>query len=204
MQHGDTLAPMVTCAPIGVGVMRSVLLLLAGASAGPAWAQALIVDDEVVEMDGVYRYDEVRVINGGVLRVTPLSESGGGGLEVTADRIYVDANSRIEAVGSGYPARQAEAGQGPFGGPFPGGGGGHAGAGGPARGADCGLGAPASGYDPVLADMGSGGGSTSSAPGGAGVGFWSSRPATSRFMALSMQAVNLVETQVGVQAVRSS
>ncbi|MEQ1569239.1 MAG: hypothetical protein ABMA64_26620, partial [Myxococcota bacterium] len=70
---------------------------------GLAHAQDLVIDGAVTELSGVVAFDSVRVLNGGVLRVTPYDGTAGtGSLELYADSVWVDATSAIDAVGAGY------------------------------------------------------------------------------------------------------
>ncbi len=90
--------------------------LFATSLVAPAHAQDLIIDGTTIEMGGTHRYDRVRVVNGGVLRVRPfdgLDREGTGNLVLIAPDIVVDATSRIDARGAGYSTTRCGDGRGP-------------------------------------------------------------------------------------------
>jgi hypothetical protein len=70
--------------------------------AGSAFAVDLVVDGTTVTTHGVLAYERVRVVNGGVLAVTPAGTGGSDGtLTLSAKSIYIDASSAIDASGRG-------------------------------------------------------------------------------------------------------
>ncbi|HHO52134.1 MAG TPA: hypothetical protein ENK18_14985 [Deltaproteobacteria bacterium] len=132
-------------------------------------AQDLIVDGEQLLLHGSAVYDSVQVIHGGVIRVTPYNgESGTGTLILSASRILIDASSRIEGTGSGWPGQIDAAGAGSGAGPAPGSGGSHGGIGAPGRGADCSVIGATSGSLPGDLGPGAAGGGAGGQAGGAG------------------------------------
>jgi len=79
-------------------------------------AQDLIVDGTTIDMGGTHRYDRVRVINGGVIRVRPFDGTNRettGNLVLIAPEITIDATSRIDARGAGYSTPRCADGRGP-------------------------------------------------------------------------------------------
>lgn len=100
-----------------------------------AAAVDLEVDGVTTALWGIQAFDNVRVINGGTLTVTPFDGVNGGTLALYAATITVDATSAIVADGAGYRGGATAAiGEGPGGGGNGGGngggGGGHGGPGG--------------------------------------------------------------------------
>ena len=83
---------------------RTALLLLLSLPLGvAAHAADLTVDGTTVTLNGSLTYDNVRVINGGVITVTDYTGSGTTGtLSITAETITVDSSSAIIADGAGY------------------------------------------------------------------------------------------------------
>ncbi|MFK7990027.1 MAG: MopE-related protein [Sandaracinaceae bacterium] len=82
----------------------------------PAFAQDLIVDGTTMTLGGVQRFDNVRVINGGVIQVPPFDGTdrvNTGNLELIAQTVFVDASSRIDARGAGYGTAMCGDGAGP-------------------------------------------------------------------------------------------
>jgi hypothetical protein len=79
-------------------------------------AQDLIVDGTTITLGGVHRFDRVRVINGGAIRVPAFDGTdrvNTGNLVLIAGSILVDATSRIDARGAGYQTPRCADGQGP-------------------------------------------------------------------------------------------
>jgi len=104
----------------GIPVAAAQTLTIDGSAADPADRERTmggLVDD----------YDTVRVINGGVLRVTPFDGSdrvNTGNLVIVAETIEVDATSRVDARGAGYFAERCGDGGAPMSFPQAGGAGG--------------------------------------------------------------------------------
>ncbi len=77
----------------------------------------LVVDGITCQLSGVHTFDEVRVVNGGVIEVNPHDGSANkiltGNLELRARQITIGANSRITARGRGYQTRICGNGTGP-------------------------------------------------------------------------------------------
>jgi len=85
-----------------LALSTSLVVALAASSAG---AQDLIVDGTTVTLGGRHTYVNVRVINGGRIRVPDfdgVDRVNTGNLELIASSIFVDASSSIDARGSGY------------------------------------------------------------------------------------------------------
>ncbi|NCQ60565.1 MAG: VWA domain-containing protein, partial [Myxococcales bacterium] len=79
--------------------------LLAGGVCSHAAAQDLIVDGTTITLGGNHTYVNVRVINGGHIRVPDfdgIDRVNTGNLQLVASSIFVDATSSIDARGSGY------------------------------------------------------------------------------------------------------
>jgi hypothetical protein len=80
-------------------------------------AEDLIVDGITLVLHGEVEYDNVFIMNGGVLYVTPFDGTGDTGmLSIKAGSIFVDATSWINADGAGYRGIQNGNGEGPGGG----------------------------------------------------------------------------------------
>jgi large repetitive protein len=80
-------------------------------------ATDLIVDGTTITLSGEHVFDQVRIINGGVLLVAPFNGVAGTGmLKLTAMSIVVDATSSIDADGRGFRGIPNESGEGPGGG----------------------------------------------------------------------------------------
>nr|MBA2319584.1 hypothetical protein [Deltaproteobacteria bacterium] len=94
--------------------------LLAVVLASPGWAVDLEIDGGSLTLSGAQAFDDVRIVNGGVLYV-----GGAGSLTITAQTVLVDATSRIDGVGAG--AQGIFGGSGGLGGGAAGDGGGGAG-----------------------------------------------------------------------------
>ena len=94
-----------------------------------------------VTLNGAQLFDSVRVINGGVLQVTPYNGAGTTGtLDLVADSVMVDATSRIDGSGGGFGGVVNNPGGGTGGGGLAaaaGGGGGHGGDGDDGLTGDC-------------------------------------------------------------------
>ena len=77
----------------------------------------LVVDGITCQLSGVWTFQNVRVVNGGVIEVNPYDGSGNkvatGNLELRARTITVGAGSRITARGRGYQTRICGDGTGP-------------------------------------------------------------------------------------------
>lgn len=96
--------------------MSFALLVLAGL-VRPTLAADLTVDATTYTTDGSFTYDNVYVINGGVLAVTDYTGSGTTGtLTISASSIYVDSTSHIRANGAGYQGQHNAYGAGTGGG----------------------------------------------------------------------------------------
>ena len=82
-----------------------------------AHAADLTVDGTTVTLNGSLTYDNVRVINGGVITVTDYTGSGTTGtLSITAETITVDSSSALSADGAGSRGVLNGNGEGPGGG----------------------------------------------------------------------------------------
>jgi len=95
----------------------------------PATASAadLVIDNTTMTLGGVQHFDNVRIVNHGVLLVTPFNGTdhvNTGNLVLIARTILVDATSRIDARGAGYSALICGDGRGPATAPMSGGRGG--------------------------------------------------------------------------------
>lgn len=138
-----------------------------------AFAQDLVVDGTTTDLSGAHVYDTVRIVNGGVLHVTPYNGAGTTGtLDLTATRVIIDATSRIDGTGSGFTGVVNNPGSGTGGGgaaAAAGGGGGHGGDGDDGSTGDCltasGTGGATNGVVDPATERGSGGG----APQGSGI-----------------------------------
>ena len=81
-----------------------------------SYAADLVVNGTTVTLGGYQIYDNIRVINGGKILVTPFNGSdriNTGNLVLKADSIFVDETSTISAKGSGYQTVRCGNGQGP-------------------------------------------------------------------------------------------
>lgn len=159
-------------------------------------ATDLIVDGTTITLSGEHVFDQVRIINGGVLLVAPFNGVAGTGmLKLIAMSIVVDATSSINADGRGFRGLLNESGEGPGGGGGGvsvldgGGGGGYGGRGGRGvfdfaeeSGPFDGQGGPAYGnLDTMAIELGSAGGSAGTGDGDfGGVGAMVGEPLSSR------------------------
>ena len=82
-----------------------------------ARAQNLLVDGVTVNMSGVHHYDQVQVVNGGIIRVIPYNGGADkvnyGNLQIVANTIFIGPGSGITADGAGYQPVFCGAGAGP-------------------------------------------------------------------------------------------
>src|SRR5262245_11654874 len=98
-------------APLPRGFSMFLALLSLVASAGAA---DLTVDGTTLSLGGSQTYDNVYVINGGVIQVPAYAgTSSTGALTINALSITVDSTSSIVASGSGYRGQLNTNGEGP-------------------------------------------------------------------------------------------
>jgi len=80
-------------------------------------AEDLVINGTTLMLHGELKYDNVVIVNGGVLYLTPFDGFGGTGmLTIKAGSIVVDATSAINADGAGYRGILNGNGEGPGGG----------------------------------------------------------------------------------------
>lgn len=137
------------------------------ALAAPSAAQDLIVSGNTSLGPGTFVYDRVVVLPGGTLTLLSdpnLNPPWGLGTTILANEITVEANGAISADAQGFPSGQGPGAGGPSG--YHAGGAGHGGRG------ETGSGLGGLPYGDPLAPvaLGSGGGTVSGSPGGAGGG----------------------------------
>ena len=101
------------------GAALALALVPARADAAPCVPTGgdLVVDGITCQLSGVHTYQNVRVVNGGVIEVNPYDGSGNkvatGNLELRARTITIGAGARITARGRGYQTRICGNGTGP-------------------------------------------------------------------------------------------
>ena len=104
---------------LGAAPVALLAMVHARADAAPCVPTAgdLVVDGSTCQLSGVQTFDEVRVINGGVIEVNTHDGSANkiltGNLELRARTILIGAGSRITARGRGYQTRICGDGTGP-------------------------------------------------------------------------------------------
>ncbi|MFC1634241.1 hypothetical protein ACFL5Z_05315 [Planctomycetota bacterium] len=99
------------------GVFLALAFLINATATANASAADLIVVGTTVTLYGDHEYDNVQIINGGILYVKPYDGTAGTGtLVIDADSIVVDATSSINADGAGYRGTENGNGEGPGGG----------------------------------------------------------------------------------------